>query len=172
MVKLLAALAAVPVCCMALVVGTGVLVVDVQESGPRGHRIIVPVPLLVAQAAARFVPAAHKPLDVPQLKAHFREAERFAQALSDAPDGEYVRVEEREQTVAITKVRGTLQVRVHGRDEEVAVDVPLAMVGELLRRCQSGSCAPADLVAALREARLTNLADVRSRDAHVRVAVW
>ena len=43
-------LAAVPMSLLALVAGTGVVVVDVQEKGPDGHHFVVPVPLLLAQA--------------------------------------------------------------------------------------------------------------------------
>jgi hypothetical protein len=53
MLKLLAAGAiAIPAVAAATVAATGVAWVDVKEGGRHGHRIVVPVPLLVAEAAA------------------------------------------------------------------------------------------------------------------------
>ena len=55
MVKL-AAVLAVPFALLATVASLGVVVVDVQEGGPDGHRIMVPVPLVFAQAALASAP--------------------------------------------------------------------------------------------------------------------
>jgi hypothetical protein len=171
--KVFAALAAIPICGMAVVAGTGVLIVDVKEGGPDGHHIVVPVPLLAAQAAARFVPseASRIPLP-PEMERYLPAAERLVAALADAPDGELVRVDEKQEQVVITKVGRTLQIEVHGPKEDVSVLVPLTMVSEVLGRARDGRLAPADVVAALRQARLTKIADVRDGGDHVQISIW
>ena len=56
-VKLAAAVLALPVAAVATVAATGVVVVDVHER--QGHHIVVPVPLLAVRVAAAFVPDKH-----------------------------------------------------------------------------------------------------------------
>ena len=52
-----AAILATPLVASGLFLGaTGVLLVDVREGGPDGMHIVVPVPLIVAQAALSFAP--------------------------------------------------------------------------------------------------------------------
>jgi len=167
-------LAAIPLSLMALVAGTGVLVVDVREGGPDGHRFIVPVPLILAQAAAGFVPQnkARIPLDRPELREYLPIAEQVLQALADAPDGELVRVEQRQETVVVTKVGDTLQVRVKGPREEVSVNLPLKMALEVLRQCRDGRVEARSLVGTLHQARMTNLVEVHKGTDHVKVSVW
>ncbi len=173
MIKLAAALAAVPAFCVALVAGTGVLVVDVREGGPGGHHFVVPVPLLLAQAGAGFAPrGAAARLDLPQLQKFLPAAERMLDALGDAPDGELVRVEERSERVLVTKAGQSLRIEVHGGKEDVSATLPLGAVREVLHRAKDGHLTPADLVAVLRHARLTNIADVRDGGDHVKVSVW
>jgi hypothetical protein len=46
------------------------------------------------------------------------------------------------------------------------------MVSEVLRRARHGRLAPADVVAALRQARLTKIADVRDGGDHVQISIW
>jgi CYTH domain-containing protein len=101
-------------------------------------------------------------------------AEEMLKALGEAPDGELVRVEEREQKVRIAKVGANLEIKVSqlGSREDVSVTVPLSMARTLLREARRGSLGAPAVVSALREARLTTLVDVRSGDEHVRVTVW
>lgn len=165
-------LAAVPLSLLALVAGTGVVVVDVREKGPDGHHIILPVPLVLAQVAASFVPEGKERLDLGEARRYLPVAEEMLKALAECPDGELVRVEERDQRVLVTKVGATLHVTVHEKDQDVDVTVPLAMAGTILHEAGHGSLRPRDLVAALRGARLTTVADVRDGDQHVRVTVW
>ena len=55
LLKIGAALAAVPLAMVGGVAGTGVVGVDVKSND--GTRIVLPVPLLLAETAARFAPA-------------------------------------------------------------------------------------------------------------------
>lgn len=52
------AIVATPFLLVALFLGvTGILIVDVREGGPDGTHIVIPVPLVVAQAALALAPA-------------------------------------------------------------------------------------------------------------------
>ena len=173
MVKL-AILLGVPIAMLATVASLGVVVVDVREGGPDGSRIIVPVPLVFAQAALAIAPMA-APVDKLRLPheaaEHMGLARVVVEALAAAPDGELVRVEERDEQVVITKVGATLQVRVTGKGENVSVNVPLHLALEALPG-PDGRIRTAALAGALSSLRFTDLVDVRDGKDHVRVWVW
>jgi hypothetical protein len=173
LLKVGAALAAIPLTLVAAVAGTGVVVVDVKEAGPSGHRIVVPVPLLLAQSAASFVPAKERHVPIGDAARYLPVARAALDALADSGDGELVAVDDRDQHVRVAKRGSNLEIDVTGsRDEEVHVTVPLSMASEALRQVESGEISPGALVGLLRQARLTRLADVRSDGNHVRVTVW
>ena len=167
----LALLASVLTACFA----TGVAIVDVREGGPDGHRFVVPVPLMVAQAALAFAPVDATRLDIaehggPELRRQLGAAREVLAALADAPDGELVRVEEEAQLVVVEKRGGSLHVSVHDGDDDVEVNVPLEAVLEAVPA--DGRIDASALVGALRQARLTKLVDVRSGEDHVQVSIW
>ena len=167
-------LAAVPLSLLAVVAGTGVVVVDVQERGPAEHHFIVPVPLVLARAAAGFVPEGKDRLDLGEARQYLPMVEEMVKALGEAPDGDLVRVEQPDQRVRVAKVGATLEIKVTQRaqEEDVAVTIPLSMARALVREARNNSLRASTIVSALREARLTTLADVRNGDEHVRVTVW
>src|SRR5512143_302516 len=53
----LAVILGVPIALLATVASLGIVVVDVREGGPSGSHIVVPVPLVFAQAALALAPA-------------------------------------------------------------------------------------------------------------------
>jgi len=173
MVKL-AILLGVPIAMLATVASLGVVVVDVREGGPDGNHIVVPVPLVFAQAALAIAPMA-APVDklrVPHEAAeHMGLAREVLEALAAAPDGEFVRVEERDQQVVITKEGRTLKVHVTGKRENVTVNVPLHLALQALPG-PDGRIRTAALAGALSSVRFTDLVDVRDGNDHVRVWVW
>ena len=75
LLKIGAVLAAIPLSLVAVVAGTGVVVVDVNQAGPDGHHIVVPVPLLLAESAAVFVPEKARHVDLHQAKPYLPVAE-------------------------------------------------------------------------------------------------
>jgi hypothetical protein len=170
----LAVILGVPVALLATVASLGVVVVDVREGGPDGNRIIVPVPLVLAQAALAVAPAV-APADklrIPdEALEHMGLAREVIEALAAAPDGELVRVEERDEQVVIAKEGRTLKVRVSGSKENVSVNVPLHLVLEALPD-EHGHVRTAALAGALSAVRFTDLVDVQDGKDHVRVWVW
>lgn len=174
LLKIGAALAAIPLSLVAVVAGTGVIVVDVKEGGPSGHHFVVPVPVIVAQSAAAFVPAKARHVELGKAKEYLPMADAALKALAESPDAELVRVDEADQHVRVAKSGGNLEVHVSqaGHREEVHVTVPLSMASAVLREAATGEVSPATLVGLLSRARLTRLADVQSGTDHVRVTVW
>lgn len=168
----LALLATILTACFA----TGVAIVDVREGGPDGHRIVVPVPLMIAQAALALAPANATRLDLadhggPELRQHLRAARGVVEALAEAPDGELVRVEQPGQQVVIEKRGDSLHVEVHDGEDDIEVNVPLDAALEAVSG--NGRIDASALLGALRQARLTKLVDVRSGDDdHVQVSIW
>jgi hypothetical protein len=170
MIKLVAILA-FPLALLAAVTSLGVVVVDVREGGPDGQRIVLPIPLLAAQTALLFAPLDKHPVPIEQAARHLPVAREALQALAEGPDGLLVHVEDRDQEVRISKVGDTLQVRVHGRGEEVSVNVPLALALSALPD-EQGRVSRLGLAGGLSATRFTDLVDVRDGEDHVKISVW
>jgi hypothetical protein len=175
LMKIGVALAAVPLVAVATVAGTGVAVVDVKESGPDGHHIVVPVPLLLAQAVTVFTPPVRMDVrgeDRRRLEQFLPVAQDVLKALAEAPDGELVSVDDGEDHVRIAKVGDTLRILVDEPGTHVSVNVPLDVAREALQQVKGGRIQASGLVGALRQARLTDLVEVEDRETHVKISVW
>jgi hypothetical protein len=173
MVKL-AAVLAVPFALLATLASLGVVVVDVQEGGPDGHRIIVPAPLVLAQAALAIAPAfAGEELRLPMEEIpHTEVARDILEALAAAPDGVLVRVEEPDEQVEIRKEGNTIVVRVQGKNgEDVSVNAPLSLALSALPDAD-GNISTLAMAGSLSAVRFTDLVEVHDGDTHVRVWVW
>ena len=173
MVKL-AAVLAVPLALLATVASLGVVVVDVREGGPDGHRILVPAPLVLAQAGLAVAPnILEDEMRIPEeALEHMPLARELLEALIAAPDGELVRVEEPDEQVVIRKEGDKLIVRVHGKKgEDVSVNVPLTLAMSALPDSQ-GKVSSLAMAGSLSTVRFTDLVDVHDGDTHVRVWVW
>jgi hypothetical protein len=173
MVKL-AAILAVPLALLATVASLGVVVVDVKEGGPDGHRIIVPAPLVLAQAALAVAPAvAGEELRLPTEEIPNVEIARdILEALAEAPDGVLVKVEEPDELVEVRKEGNTIVVRVQGRDgEDISVNAPLALALSALPNAR-GEVSTLAMAGSLSSVRFSDLVDVHDGDTHVRVWVW
>jgi hypothetical protein len=170
----LAVILGVPIAMLATIASLGIVVVDVREGGPGGHRIVVPVPLVFAQAALAAAPlVAQDKMRVPDGEAleHVGLAREVIEALAAAPDGELVRVEEAKEQVVITKEGRSIHVQVHSDHENVNVTVPLHLALQALPD-RSGRIHTAAIAGALGAVRFTDLVDVQDGKDHVRVYVW
>jgi hypothetical protein len=168
----LAVILGVPIALLATVASLGVMVVDVREGD--GSRIVVPVPLVLAQAAVAVAPAfvPEKEMRIPEeALEHMGLAREVLEAIAEAPDFELVRVESRDEQVVITKEGRSLRVRVSGKKENVNVNVPLHVALEALPD-ERGHIRGAALAAALGGLRFTDLVDVQDGKDHVRIYVW
>lgn len=160
----------IPAALLSVVAATGVLLVDVKADGAR---IVVPVPLLAAQVVASVLPDTRIPFDkAGRFPAYLPVAQEALAELAKAPDCELVRVEDGEEQVLITKAGDMLRVRVHGRNEDVTVNVPISAALDLLHEAEDGVVTAADVVGVLRSVRLTNVVEVRDGDERVSVRVF
>ena len=172
----LAVILGVPIALLATIASLGVVVVDVREGGPNGNRIVVPVPLVLAQAALAIAPvvAPADKLRIPRQRgprSTWASPARSSRPSPPRPDGELVRVEERDELVVITKEGRSLHVQVSSPKEKVSVNVPLHLALQALPD-EHGRIHTAALAGALGAVRFTDLVDVRDGDDHVRVYVW
>lgn len=172
MLKLiLASAVAVPVAGAGVVAATGVAWVDVKEGGRAGTHIVLPLPLALVQTAAAFVPEHKQHLHLGAAKRFLPVAREALEALANGPDGELVRVEERDEQVVITKTGRSLHVEVKDHGEDVEVNVPIEMALEVLG--EDGTISTTRAIGALRHARLTKLVEVNGRDGErVKITVW
>jgi hypothetical protein len=173
MVKL-AAILAVPLALLATVASLGVVVVDVREGGPDGHRIVIPAPLVLAQAGLAIVPnVLEEEMQIPEeALEHMPLARKVIEALIAAPDGELVRVEERDEQVLIRKEGEKLIVRVKGKKgEDVSVNVPLSLALNALPDSE-GRLSSLAMAGSLSSLRFSDLVEVHDGNDHVRIWVW
>jgi hypothetical protein len=150
------------------------VVVDVKEQGPKGLHLIVPVPLIAADAALAFAPkhaaSVHLGGDVER---YIPVAKEMAAELRTLPDAELVHVQEDGQDVRIAKAGDHLEIRVVSQDEKVSVNVPLAALDQVLDSVHGRSLDTHALLSALRRVSNTDLVDVQTADGeHVRVWIW
>jgi hypothetical protein len=167
----LAVILGIPIALLATVASMGVVVVDVREGGPGGHRFVVPFPLVLAQAAVAVVPQEKLRIPDNEVLEHIDVAREVLEALAEAPDGELVRVEERNELVVVTKAGRSLRVHVSGPNENVSVNVPLHLALQALPD-EHGRVRTAALAGALAGVRFTDLVEVEDGKDRVRVWVW
>jgi hypothetical protein len=173
MVKL-AAILAVPIALLATVASLGVVVVDVSEGGPDGNRIVVPIPLVFAQAALAVAPlVAEEELRLPlEAAEHVGIARQVLEALAAAPDGVFVHVEEPDEEVIVRKEGDKLVIQVRGKNgEDVTVNAPMSLAMSALPNSE-GEISTVKMAGALGAVRFSDLVEIHDGDDHVRISVW
>lgn len=147
-------------------------VVDVKEGGPDGTRIVVPVPVLLAETALSFAPDHARVVNVDKdAEKWLPVVRKMAAELRTIPDAELVRVQDDGSDVRIAKVGDHLEIRVHDDEDDVAVNVPLEAVDQVLGAVHGGRLDVRAALAALHSAR-GPLVEVRSGDDHVSVRMF
>jgi hypothetical protein len=171
MVKL-AAVLSLPLVFVGMLSTSSCLVVDVKEGGPDGLHLIIPVPLVLAQAALSFVPDEHTRIPCPEAVEYLPVAERVIEELMAMPDTELVRIEEDDELVVISKTGDNLEVEVYGDREEVSISLPLTAVRDILASFDGETFEASEVVAALRGISRTDLVYVRDGDEEVKIWIW
>jgi hypothetical protein len=167
---LLAGAIGLPVAATATVAATGVAWVDVREGGKEGQRIVLPVPLILADVASAFVPDKQIQMNMGEARQYLPLAREMMEVLRDCPDAELVKVEEGDEEVTIAKSGDVLKIRVHTPGENVAVNVPLSALTEIID--ENGNLSTSRAVRVLRHARFSTLVEVEGRNEHVKISVW
>ena len=147
------------------------VIVEVREGGPQGTRVIVPVPILLAQMAAKFAPEEVRHLRDPKLAEHMPLLRAVARELRQLGDAELVRVEGRDETVSIVKSGGDLIIEVAQPGEQVHVRFPVAVLERIFESSDSDCLHPAAVLGALKETS-GELVHVVDGDDEVHISVW
>ncbi len=163
---------ALPLALVGMLAGSGCLVVDVTEAGPDGMHIIVPVPIILAQAALHFVPREHTRVPCPEAAEYIPVAQRVIDELMEIPDTDLIHVEDGRDLVIISKVDDNLEVEVHGPDEDVSISLPLTALADILESFDGEAFEAPAALAALRRVSRTDLVHVRNGDETVKIWVW
>ncbi len=137
---------AVPLAVLAV---TGVLVVDVREGGADGHRIVLPVPVILAQVALSVAPSQARNVECHAGERYLPLARDLAKKLRDYPDFTLAEVRERDEHVLIRKVGRDLVVDVTDAQDQVHCRVPLRMAERVLASCADGRVRTRALAGAL-----------------------
>jgi hypothetical protein len=169
----MAILLTIPITILGLLLNMSYLVVDVREGGPAGHHFIVPVPLLLAQAALACAPDELSQAHGEEIERYLPAAQRMLAELAKVPDAELVRVEQRDQRVTVRKHGDQLRIDVqeHGA-EEVHVVVPIGAVRDMLGSFRGSRFDAVAAVGALKRVRNTDLVHVRDGQDEVKVWIW
>jgi len=160
---------ALPLALVAMVASASYIVVDVTADG---NHFVIPVPLVVVRAAVAFAPEEFTRIPCPEFAEYQEAAERVLEELIIAPDGDFVSVQDGEETVLISKFGGDLEVTVHSQHQDVSVIVPLEAVAELIRHYDGEAFEASDVVKALGQISNTDLVHVRTADEEVKVWIW
>jgi len=156
---------------LALAAMTKYVIVDVREGGPEGTRVIVPVPIVLAQVAARFAPQEVRHLRDPKLAEHMPLLRAVARELQQLGDAELVRVEEPNETVSISKSGADIVIEVTERGEQVYVRFPVAVLERIFENSGGDCLHPAAVLGALKETS-GELVHVVDGDDEVHISVW
>ena len=147
-------------------------VVDVQEGGPKGTRIVVPVPVLLAEGALSFVPEHAQRVSIDKQAGQWLPVvRRLAAELKAIPDAELVRVQDEGSDLRIAKVGDRLELRVRDSGDDVSVNVPLEALEEVLASLHDGQLDVRRVVGSLHRAH-GQLVDVHSGGDHVSVRMF
>ncbi len=161
-----------PFLLVALVVGaTGIAVVDVHEGGPDGTHLVVPVPLILAQAALTFAPHEAKYVECPDLAPYEDLADEIVRELRKAPDFTLIEVHDAEDDVIIRKVDGVLDISVRDGEDDVHCRVPLKSAQRLIAAYDGHGFPTKAAVWALRDAPRGELVHVTDGEDEVRIRI-
>lgn len=169
----LAALTMLPMLMVAgVVMNSSILLVDVHTDGVR---IVVPVPLFLAQVVLAFAPAEAKYVRVPEIAGHLPYFDSNAEELRAAPDTLLVEVLDGGDHVKIFKRGDVLRVEVtERRDKMVRVSVPVTAVAATADAYDTNTQAirTSRLIGALKAAPSGELVHVINGDEGVRSRMW
>lgn len=120
----------------ATVAATGTVSVSVEQPGPDGVDLWVPVPALLVDLAVfatpRLVPENELAEARRQVEPYLPALEAFARELEACPDGVLVEVKSRDEHIVVSKTWRSFHVEVDSPDGHVEVKVPARLLGRVL----------------------------------------
>jgi hypothetical protein len=174
MLTKVAALALLPVALVGgVVANSSIMIVEVDTEDVR---IMVPVPLSLAQMAMVFAPSEAKYVEIPEGAKYFPYLGRMVEELRNVPDGVMlVEVQDGGDHVQIFKEEDVLRIQVNDRTEtHVNVRVPLATIAAMVDAydTETETLRTSRVVGALRAAPSGDLVHVIDGDDEVHIRMW
>lgn len=121
----------------ATVAATGIVTVQVEETGPDGVRLFVPVPAAVLDLGLGIATLAIPAEELARVRAEaapFHDAlAAIARGLEECPDATLVEVVTDRESVQVTKRGGTLTIDVDADDGRVRVALPARTLTKVAR---------------------------------------
>jgi hypothetical protein len=145
-------------------------IVDVHEKGPDGVRLMIPVPLALAQFALYFVPDELTRVQVPELDEYLESAQSIVAELAAVENAELVRVTEGQDQITVAKRGKNIEVDAVG-SETVRVRAPIETLEAILQACRGEHIEASQILSALR-ASPGALVHVNDGSTEVKVRLW
>lgn len=121
----------------ATVMASGVVTVDVRETGPGGRRVVVPVPAAILDLGLGVATLAIPAAELRQLRAEaapFQPAlAALARGIEECPDATLVEVVTDRESVRVVKRGSTLVVDVDAEDGQVRLALPARTLTRVAR---------------------------------------
>ena len=121
----------------ASVVHSGLVTVKIDESGPDGTRLYVPVPAILVHAGMTVLPALVEEDVWEEVRTDLGEwapvAAEVLRAVEDAPDAVLVEIENAQESVRIEKDGRTLEIRVRDGKDSFEISLPASLLGRVAR---------------------------------------
>lgn len=141
-------------------------VVRVRTPGPEVHNLTIPIPIVLGDMAAAFLPQdlADEAEIPPELKENKEAILEILGELIDAPDGRLISVDSDEANVRIGLKKGEILVHVDAPDAKVFCRLPLKGLRKALEKWDFETIEPDLLLKTLHSARSGNLVEVDAED--------
>ena len=111
---------------------TGIIIVDVQEKGPSGYHLYIPVPVALLHAGLLIVPKE----ELREVRQEIGQRKALIMGVCEqiyqCPDGSYLEYRSQHEQVTVKKEDGDLVVFVDSGQEKVRVEVPVFAVRNLM----------------------------------------
>jgi len=121
----------------ASIVQTGLVTVEVHESGPDGTNLYVPVPAVFIHAGLSVLPTLIERDVWEEARTNLGEwgpvAAEALRAVEDAPDAVLVDIENDHESVRIEKAGRTLEIRVRDGKDSFEISLPASLLGRVAR---------------------------------------
>jgi hypothetical protein len=121
----------------ASVVQTGLVTVKVNESGPDGTHLYLPVPAILVHAGLTVLPALIEEDVWEDIRTDLGEwgpvAAEALRAVEDAPDAVLVEIENEREHVRIEKDGRSLEIRVRDGKDNFEISLPASLLGRVAR---------------------------------------
>ncbi|HWN42007.1 MAG TPA: hypothetical protein VNW71_07270 [Thermoanaerobaculia bacterium] len=121
----------------ASIVQSGLVTVKVNESGPHGTRLYLPVPAVLVHAGLSVLPALIEEDVWEEVRTDLGKwapaAAEALRAVEDSPDAVLVDIENDHESVRIEKDGRTLEIRVRDGKDSFEISVPASLLGRVAR---------------------------------------